>query len=109
MATGDDMGYAVYISDDNTTYQCRLSQEAAIQGSFPNFTQQRKAGIAFYPWHASDMRHVTGISAAGKTSRLRIGDPTFALFVGGGQWLLHGVTYGVQGAFGERRPLNHTV
>ncbi len=105
MSVGDTFAFYPYVSDNGQTYSVKLSAAEAAAGGFGAagpFTQA-------WPYHYRDLRHVTGYNTANpvKKGRLICADNVNALYTSGGTWTLHGSTFQVQGAEGERRPANH--
>lgn len=105
MGFGDTFGFFDYTGDDGGTYVVKLSTAVAALGGFvANATPT--AGIG-WPYGPKNMRHVWGKSAAGKRTKLPIADPTDTLFVDGGSFTSHSVSYNIQGCIGEQRKLNN--
>jgi len=107
MGMGDDFGWYNYDSDDGNTYLVRLSADIAGAGFFAPGTSPLSGGGSPWPWHYSDMRHVTGYAATGERGRCPLGTTSDPRFATGGSWTAHGRTYTIIGALGERRPANH--
>jgi hypothetical protein len=108
MGYGDTFGYALYASDIGSNVQVKISVADSVAGGFGSFSFAPIAGVPFWPYKRSDMRHVTGKSGAGKYARLTIASSANGLFTtAGGTFTIHGTPYTVLGAEGERRPANH--
>lgn len=102
MSVGDTFGWFAYQSDDQTLYNVRLSNAVAGAAFFAPST---KGQFVKWPYLHKDMRHLCGNHGPGKGGRIPIGnasDPRFKS--AGGTWTVHGLTYTVTGALGERRP-----
>src|SRR6266540_3146739 len=104
MGFGDDFKYYGYQSDDTQTYVVKLAAGTGTAGGFTEVTDPLSLGQ--YPYGPKNMRHVWGVSSTGKRARLPIKGPDTALFISGGTFALHSVTYTVQGAIGEARKLS---
>lgn len=104
-------GYALYTSDNGNQYVVKLSTHTITEGNFGIFTGSPLSSTTpFWPYHESDMRHVTGRAASGKHGRLPIGVPTDSKYVSGGNFTDSlGNSYAITGAEGERRVSNHVA
>lgn len=108
MGLGDTFGYFDYNSDDGTTYVIKLSTAVATAGGFSAASGGPIGGTnTVWPWHESDMRHVTGRDGSGHRARCPIASPSNTLFQSGGTFTIHSRGYVVTGAEGERRVANH--
>lgn len=109
MGAGDVFKFFPYKSDNGTTYNCKLTQADATAGGFP--AAVAPLDNAPWPWHARDLRHVTGQNTTTPTKhgRLIIYEASNTLFTSGGQWTNSNTsqTFEVLGAEGERRPASH--
>ena len=109
MGAGDTFGFYAYTSDNGTTYNIKLTAADASAGGFG--AKVAALANAPWPWHARDLRHVTGYdtSTPTKHGRLIIHDASNILFTTGGTWnnSVTSRSYTVQGAEGERRPATH--
>lgn len=105
MGLGDDFNFYGYTSDDGNDYSVKLSAEVAAAGGFG--TAIAASSLPGWPYGPKNMRHVWGISVAGKRTRLPCKTGANATFVGGGTFTVHSVVYTVQGAIGEARKLNN--
>jgi hypothetical protein len=106
MGFGDTFSYYEYESDNGHTYNIKLSAITAAQGGFT------EADSAFsnpsWPFHERDMRHVTGSTDAGKRAHIPVGINSNALYQNAaGSFTLHGTSYTVDSAIGERRDVRH--
>lgn len=105
MGANDTIGWYLYYSDDGTSYNVRMSAMVAGAGGFNPST---KGAAPPWPYHRSDMRHVSGKWAAGKSGALPISQVTNGKFTtAAGSWTTYGHTYTITGAEGERRPATH--
>lgn len=105
MGFGDDFAYYNYISDNGETYIVKLSSITGGQGGFIQTAGSPLDGVG-YPFGPRNMRHVWGVSLTGKRARLPIADASNTKFVDGGTFTLHGESYTIQGAIGEKRKLS---
>lgn len=104
MGLGDIFDYYAYYSDDTRTYVIKMTQAVANAGGFTDLINP--IGNPVWPFHGKNMRHVYGKDGAGNRTRLAIQKNDNALYTDGGTFSLHGRTYTVEGAIGERRVLN---
>ena len=107
MATGDTFGWYSYNSDDGSIYTLKMSTAEATAGGFSAGSSPLNATSFVWPWHTRDIRHVNGVSSAGKRNSLKIADASSTMFQNGGTYTLHSVVYTILGAEGERRPASH--
>jgi len=104
MGFGDTFKFYAYTSDDGNVYSVKLSALVAAEGGF---TVVSGAAIKNgYPFGPKNMRHVWGVSAAGKRARVPMADASDPKFVTGGTFSLHGASYTIEGAIGEARKLS---
>lgn len=108
MGLGDVFGYFHYDSDDGTTYIVKLSNEVAAAGGFSAAAGGPLASSnPVWPYHESDMRHVTGRDGANHRARCPVASFTNTLYQDGGAFSIHSRSYTVTGAIGERRIATH--
>lgn len=102
MSTGDTFHYGEYVSDNGTHYCVKLSDVVAAEGNFNSIIDPLSFPV--WPFGEKCMRHVTGKSSTGKRDRLPIARNDDSKYMTGGSFSLHGTTYAILGAEGERRP-----
>lgn len=103
MGFGDTFGFYTYNSDNGNAYAVKLSTAVATAGGFEANTNPAGAP---WPYGPKNMRHVWGRSGAGKRARLPLADADNDLFISGGTFPSHSVTFTVEGVIGERRPVS---
>lgn len=103
MGVGDSFAFYNYVSDSGATYSIKLSAADAGQGGF---IQTAGTPTNIWPYHAKNMRHVLGNDGAGHRTKLPIASNANSKYTTGGTFSLHGRTYNIEGAIGEKRKLN---
>lgn len=104
MGFGDTFKFYGYQSDNGGDYVVKLSAAIATVGGFAEVTDPLSE--PGWPFGPSNMRHVWGVSAAGKRARIPLATNADSLYVAGGTFSLHGTSYKVEGAIGEARKLS---
>jgi len=102
MGVGDEFKFYHYESDNGNTYIVKLSTLIAEKGTFNEASSALE--LPAWPYNTKNMRHVTGVSDTGKRLRLPLASNADALYISGGSVSLHGTTFKIEGAIGERRP-----
>ena len=97
------MPWFTYVSDNGNPYTIKLSNAVATAGGFSGTSPPLGGTQAVWPWHARDMRHVTGVSGTGKRARLPVALNVNALYQSGGSFTIAAGTFTVTGAEGENR------
>lgn len=105
MGLNDTFYYAEYHSDDGNTYVVKVSDAVGTAGGFA--ASSTPLGTPGYPFGPRNMRHVWGRDGDGNRTRLPLAASNASLFTDGGTFSLHGRTYVVQGAIGEKRALSY--
>lgn len=104
MGFGDQFAFYGYDSDDTKSYVVKLSIAQAAEGGFSLVSNPLSA--PGWPFNPKNMRHVWGKSASGKRAKLYCAAPDNTKYTSGGTFQVHGTSYTVEGAIGERRPLS---
>lgn len=104
MGAGDTFHFYSFVGEDENNYCIKLSDAVAAVGGFSNQVSPRT--VPPWPFHARNLRHVYGKSASGSRTRVPIHDASVTIFISGGSFTLHGVSYDTEGAIGEKRKFN---
>lgn len=104
MGLGDVYDYYAYYSDDGRTYAIKMTQAVALAGGFTDLINP--IGNPVWPFHGKNMRHVYGKTTDNHRTHVPCQQNTTTIYTSGGTFSLHGRTYTVEGAIGEKRKLN---
>jgi hypothetical protein len=96
------MGWYTYVSDNGNPYTVKLSAAVATAGGFSSTSPPLGGSQPVWPWHARDMRHVTGVAGT-KRARCPMALNVNALYQSGGSFTIAAGTFTVTGAEGENR------
>jgi hypothetical protein len=108
MSFGDTFGYFSYQSDDGNSYTVKMSAAIASQGGYSATTAPIAGGQPVWPYHAHDMRHVTGKFGTSR-ARCPIASASNGKYMAGGTFTLNAIVYVITGAEGERRVASHVA
>jgi hypothetical protein len=102
MGFGDTFLLYQYTDDGGSNYDVKLAANVAAAGGWGTGYKGRTNG----PWIAKhkDLRHVSAVAPSGQKVKLPIASNTNTLYTVGGTFSLHGLTYSVEGIFGEKKP-----
>lgn len=102
MGYGDKFHFYDYESDDTNHYAIKLTELVAAQGGFTSIVSPKTS----YTWSYGhgNLRHVTGVTTAGKRASIPIQSPSNDKYTSGGTFTLHSETYTILGSEGERQP-----